>query len=1099
MSRRSIIISLFLILSLGLVFSRGTKSVQAGQLDDLVNAYKYQPQGYPTGAEYAQPDTSVLYRWHFYRDDAIAKNEDAQMTTQSDEFNPIEDTGVLASDWQNVYGQVVYVSSHVTNGAKSAQISFSGATIQSGKATATIDCISGTKLGNSEQPHFMPCHSAQYRWLTFDVYSDAAQDVHVKIAKVPFVVHPGANKVKVKTTDIAGYRGELPASLNTVTFQVVSPAQNTTVYVDNFKVEQEVPSLIKQSGKLLQFATFAPPYYAAPVTFPGYSPVAYNDQYDSTKGYGYLSPVTTRQHTSLESLHSHENSLIWGRVIDIDSAVRVDVPNGRYGISIFATPAKATDFTTFDRAAGGKVTINGQQTTFLKAKTDSELRAIALSGETWDFRPGASVWEDLVHEVYYPKTENVFVTVTDGKLVFDFPKTIALRSIVIFPAGTTSDEQESVKELGRMNYLMSESWDIAHPWVKGDYANDNRYIGFHEEATDPSVIATKLAALNLSAADYSRGFKPFVRGLTEPVYPDSIPSAQEASVSELAAQATPGEHAETTLGLLPLATTKGIKITASDLTKSGGGTISSGQIDIRVARYQQKTMEFGHHNSAYNYQEGYLVKRSSIDLDPGVARRAYFDVTVQSGATPGDYAGTITITASGGGTLATMPLKVTVLPFTLLNPPKFFATDIDDPKLKDFGLNTVEATYDSAKANSYPAFALWPYDNDPPPFNGQKFGWGEFSQNKSLIQSIIDAGKNGTGPRPFFGGPPPGKQTVDPTDPFYAQVKQDFPTMDIVGVTQPTYYFQGVDAVPSAAGGYVWMNQIKTKGQPNLLNDAITSGKEFWFADRIRAGKEQTARFTSGFWLWRSGAFGRAMTFKTGGDYIYGTAAEAGFPSEPYYTALGIVSSGTVAPFKDSLTQGEVNPSRDLVLLREGINDYRYIYTLDTMIKQAEAKGLTTQAITDAKKTRDDLFSSISLDLTTYYEARNGFYSENWYPLANNPWTGDKFDTTRKNIATNASALKQLLGDSPYITLDKQVSSSTAVSGDTLTYTITYKNIGTKTATNVVITDAIPAGSTYEANSASNSGTLANGKLSWTIGSVAPNAQGSLTFRAKVQ
>ena len=53
--------------------------------------------------------------------------------------------------------------------------------------------------------------------------------------------------------------------------------------------------------------------------------------------------------------------------------------------------------------------------------------------------------------------------------------------------------------------------------------------------------------------------------------------------------------------------------------------------------------------------------------------------------------------------------------------------------------------------------------------------------------------------------------------------------------------------------------------------------------------------------------------------------------------------------------------------------------------------------------------------------------------------------------------------------------------GQTISYTIAVTNSGSTQATGVVVTDAIPTGTTYVPGSADNNGTLSNGSLSWTI------------------
>ncbi len=64
----------------------------------------------------------------------------------------------------------------------------------------------------------------------------------------------------------------------------------------------------------------------------------------------------------------------------------------------------------------------------------------------------------------------------------------------------------------------------------------------------------------------------------------------------------------------------------------------------------------------------------------------------------------------------------------------------------------------------------------------------------------------------------------------------------------------------------------------------------------------------------------------------------------------------------------------------------------------------------------------------------------------------------------------------------------TVVTGTNLTYTITYGNTGSAAATSVVISDTVPAGTTFV--SATNGGTLSAGVVSWTVGTVGAGVTG---------
>ena len=66
----------------------------------------------------------------------------------------------------------------------------------------------------------------------------------------------------------------------------------------------------------------------------------------------------------------------------------------------------------------------------------------------------------------------------------------------------------------------------------------------------------------------------------------------------------------------------------------------------------------------------------------------------------------------------------------------------------------------------------------------------------------------------------------------------------------------------------------------------------------------------------------------------------------------------------------------------------------------------------------------------------------------------------------------------------------TARSGQLFAYTLTVHNSGTAPATNVVVSDAVPAGTTY----VFSAGTLANGVVTWTLGDLEPGDTRQVTL-----
>jgi uncharacterized repeat protein (TIGR01451 family) len=110
--------------------------------------------------------------------------------------------------------------------------------------------------------------------------------------------------------------------------------------------------------------------------------------------------------------------------------------------------------------------------------------------------------------------------------------------------------------------------------------------------------------------------------------------------------------------------------------------------------------------------------------------------------------------------------------------------------------------------------------------------------------------------------------------------------------------------------------------------------------------------------------------------------------------------------------------------------------------------------------------------------------------------TGYTIEATGVAPIPGPPVFTQIGGASANLTISK-AAPATVASGANLTYTITYGNTGTADATSVVISDTVPAGTTFV--SATNGGTLGSGVVTWTIGTVAAGATGqTVSFTVNV-
>jgi len=82
------------------------------------------------------------------------------------------------------------------------------------------------------------------------------------------------------------------------------------------------------------------------------------------------------------------------------------------------------------------------------------------------------------------------------------------------------------------------------------------------------------------------------------------------------------------------------------------------------------------------------------------------------------------------------------------------------------------------------------------------------------------------------------------------------------------------------------------------------------------------------------------------------------------------------------------------------------------------------------------------------------------------------------------------------LTLRKAANQTAVVAGNAITYTLTYGNTGTAPATNTTITEVVPAGTTFV--SCSDSCTRSANTVTWNVGTVNPNATGSVSLTVRV-
>jgi len=127
--------------------------------------------------------------------------------------------------------------------------------------------------------------------------------------------------------------------------------------------------------------------------------------------------------------------------------------------------------------------------------------------------------------------------------------------------------------------------------------------------------------------------------------------------------------------------------------------------------------------------------------------------------------------------------------------------------------------------------------------------------------------------------------------------------------------------------------------------------------------------------------------------------------------------------------------------------------------------------------------------------ANAGYTTDTWYLDNVAIQTGGSLYTL-KNITAN-HAVKVTFMPPPVLSVKKSVSASLAISGATVTYSLTYANTGGR-ATGMILTDSLPSRVTYVPNSATGNSNYVASKLTWSLGTLNAGASATVSFKATV-
>ncbi|MDD5697396.1 MAG: DUF6067 family protein [Victivallaceae bacterium] len=570
------------------------------------------------------------------------------------------------------------------------------------------------------------------------------------------------------------------------------------------------------------------------------------------------------------------------------------------------------------------------------------------------------------------------VTVSNNRLLLSFTGKYGwlINALVVYPKKDFLQAQKELNNLEREIYLGPVNYIM-------------RFVKYEHNETNHTAEIKNL---------YHTDYVVFSRIYLDDVFPNTVPLKKEVT-NELYTFASPGEYEPVTFSLLPLKDLKNVKIDISELTgRDGEKIINKKNIKLREVKY-------GYWNVLHSKPQTYMLYPRILanyipaGIDKHKTTRFWISIKIPKDSAAGDYSGKITICPENSFK-TTLKLRLKVLPINLieLKTPFFnmcYHLPLNCPRRGVDGWKLIENDLTDMKEHNMNSVCL---------FIIRQNAWPEFGQiKKSLnVETILKflrlCKKTGlTGPVifnvcPYFPWDPqqsPEIMTLNPEkwhfvvnalnelnkkihteslpeiwcyldEPYKPErkanytavirfLKQNCPQIKTF-VTTAKRFVAGIDVLcpgPTDLSRELGLNS-------NYIYDMKKRGNPVWtYNAACYSFSSVCDKFGIGFLTWRWGVEGQ-MTFTYQLYYYHKNPYNPLDNSVPQY--------GHTFPGAD-----ESVPTITWEVIREGIDDLRYIKTLEKHIESAQKAGHEkSKAVIGAKEVLKQLKADVPLDISKF-------------------------------------------------------------------------------------------------------------------------------------
>ena len=543
-------------------------------------------------------------------------------------------------------------------------------------------------------------------------------------------------------------------------------------------------------------------------------------------------------------------------------------------------------------------------------------------------------------------------------------------------------------------------------------------MGFKEVNPEPQPAGTETEL----------GFILFGRPATIPVYPNTKPLADER-IKALTAFGTPGEIVAMNFAVYPLKTLNNLRVVSTEL-KSDENVIPAENVDVRLVTYRNVVYPSYRSEKSYRTVPELLEKVDVTAAPEKECQRYWLKIRIPENAAAGLYSGTLTVSSDNSGRTFVLPITMRVLPFKLLkDPEKHFTAYNYDMLILGSSLYKGKSPEWLAKAahNDWQTMADFGFDAFPTLavyYSPETNKIGFLRSPDETIKGWMAAGLKGPAPVVFAGAPALYKELtgktmsshhymmpVPPPGEFYKTITRLVKEFEQERKAKgwPEFIYNPLDEVSAESKdfGVKTYRAFKDAGVKTYATKSPAVADAADYADVVDIWcdpyysipyEKVIADKKHGYWCYpntvQCAPKHDPLIFCAGGRMVYGYGLwRSGYTMlMPWIwrwgnlnTYLTPLSKGSPASGNQVDDNGEIIPAVYWDCIREGVNDYNYIYTLETAVAQREnsADPECRKLAAKGKALLQEIWDAVKPQ-TTYEDA---------------PWSHEEFDGYRWRMA----------------------------------------------------------------------------------------------------